>query len=116
VKNFKKDLNDAVKMAKALTLMVGKLQKQFVEMEKKHPKMPAKKATAKKSVTKKLTSRWTGATDAILAIVNRSKKGVDTTTLMKKTGFDRGKVTGIISRQRTQGKIQNVKEGVYVKA
>ena len=126
MKNFKKDLDDAVKMTKALTVMLEKLQKQFAEMEKKHPKMPTKKApekktkkaVAKKTVAKKTAPKKTQATatDIVLAIVNRSKKGVDSANIMKKTGFDKKKVANIVFRLRKKGKIKNVKEGVYVKA
>ena len=46
---------------------------------------PAKKAPA----TKKAAT--VTATDQVLKIINRSKKGVNTATLMKKTGFDQKK-------------------------
>ena len=121
MKDFKKDLDDVTKMAKALVLKVEKLQKQYAEMLKKHPKMPKKKAPAKKAAAKKTVGRKVvpenaGATNAVLAIVNRSKKGVDTANIMKKTGFDKKKVANIVFRLRKKGKIKNVKEGVYVKA
>jgi hypothetical protein len=70
---------------------------------KKEPKAPAKK----KAVT-------VTATDQVLRIINRSKKGVDTATLMIKTGFDRRKVTNIIHRTFKQGKIKKADRGVYV--
>ena len=120
--NFKKDLNDLSKTLRAATVKVEKLQKQFAEMEKKHPKMPVKKAPAKKAaekktVAKKVAPMKAGATgtDAVLAIVNRSKKGVDTAIVMKKTGFDRKKVANIVFRLKKQGKIKSAGKGVYVK-
>ena len=121
MKDFKKDLDDVTKMSKALVLKVQKLQKQYAEMLKKHPKMPvkkapAKKAAAKKTVVQKTGPKTAGATDAVLAIVNRSKKGVDSANIMKKTGFDKRKVANIVFRLRKKGKIKNVKEGVYIKA
>ena len=70
---------------------------------KKTPKAPAKKKAVK--VT---------ATDQVLKIINRSKKGVDTATLMKKTGFDQKKVRNILNRTLKQGKIQRVDKGIYV--
>ena len=54
---------------------------------------PAKKAS--KAPAKKKTAKVT-ATDEVLKIINRSKKGVDTATLMKKTGFDQKKVRNIL--------------------
>ena len=70
---------------------------------KKAPKAPAKKKAVK--VT---------ATDQVLKIINRSKKGVDTATLMKKTGFDQKKVRNILNRTFKQGKIKRAEKGIYV--
>ena len=72
---------------------------------KKAPKAPAKKKAVK--VT---------ATDEVLKIINRSKKGVNTVTLMKKTGFDQKKVRNILNRTFKQGKIKRADKGVYVGA
>lgn len=69
----------------------------------KAPKTPVKKKSAK--IT---------ATDKVLNIINRSKKGVDTATLMKKTGFDQKKVRNILNRTFKQGKIQRADKGIYV--
>jgi DNA-binding XRE family transcriptional regulator len=54
------------------------------------------------------------ASDQVLDIINRSKKGVNTATLMKKTGFDRQKVRNILQRSYKQGKIKRAKRGVYI--
>ena len=70
---------------------------------KKAPKAPAKK----KAVT-------VTATDQVLKIINRSKKGVDTTTLCIKTGFDQKKVRNILQRTFKQGKIKRADIGIYV--
>ena len=123
MKDFKKDLNDVTKMAKALVLKVEKLQKQYAEMLKKHPKMPVKKAPAKKAAAKKTIAKKGApkraaatASDAVLAIISRSKKGVDSAVIIKKTDFDKKKVANIFARMKKEGKIKNLKKGVYVKA
>ncbi|MBW2706529.1 MAG: hypothetical protein JRD84_09505 [Deltaproteobacteria bacterium] len=72
-----------------------------------------KKAPAKKAPAKKRSSKLT-ATDQVLNIIKRSKKGVDTATLMKKTGFNQKKVTNILQRTFKQGKIKRVEKGIYV--
>ena len=72
---------------------------------KKSPKAPAKKTAVK--VT---------ATDQVLNIINKSKKGVDTATLMKKTGFNQKKVTNILQRTFKAGKIKRADTGIYVSA
>ncbi len=69
---------------------------------------PAKKAPLKKKAVK-IT-----ATDQILNIINKLKKGANTATLMKKTGFNQKKVTNILQRTYKQGKIKRADRGVYV--
>ena len=69
---------------------------------------PAKKAPATKRATK------VTATDKVLKIINRSKKGVDTATLKEKTGFDDRKVRNIIFKTLKEGKIKREGRGVYI--
>jgi len=76
-------------------------------------KAAARKAPAKKAVAEKKTSEVT-ATDKILQIVKRSKKGVDVPTLKKKTGFDDKKVRNIVFRASKEGKIKKSGRGIYV--
>ncbi len=83
-------------------------------------KAPAKKASAKKAPAKKAVARKKApqatATDKILIIIKRSKKGVDVPTLKKKTGFDDKKVRNIIFRASKEGKIKKSGRGIYVGA
>ena len=80
----------------------------------KPKKAPAKKTSTKKAVkTKKQPAT---AADAVLTIINRSKKGVNSTTLAKKTGFDNKKIANIVFKLRKQGKVKSVARGVYTKA
>jgi len=69
------------------------------------------KAVAKKAPVK---SAKKTDTDKVLEIINRSKKGVDTATLMKKIGFDQKKVRNMLNRTYKQGKITRVDKGIYV--
>ena len=78
-------------------------------------KAPAKKAAPKKKAPAKKAAKVTAA-DAVLKVINRAKKGVNTATLMKKTGFDNKKVANIIFKLKKQGKIKNPEKGLYVKA
>ena len=102
---YKKDLTALKKNIKAIGKKVDKLLKAH---EKDVRAKPAKKAPAIKR-TKKLT-----ATDKVLKIVNRSKKGIDNATLMKKTCFDERKVRNIIFRAYKEGKIQRAGRGLYI--
>jgi len=54
------------------------------------------------------------ATDQVLDIINRSKKGVDTATLMEKTGYDQKKIRYILQRTYKQGKIKRKHRGIYI--
>ena len=82
---------------------------------RKVPAKAAKRAPAKKAPAAKRAAKPT-ATDQVLGIVKRSKKGVNIKTLMDKTGFNNKKVTNILQRTYKQGKIKRVGKGVYVGA
>ena len=85
-------------------------KKKAVKKAKTVKKAPAKKAVAKKKATQ------VTATDKILQIVKRSKKGVDVPTLKKKSGFDDKKVRNIVFRASKEGKIKKSGRGMYVGA
>ena len=76
----------------------------------KGKKAPGKKAPAKKTV------KIGTASDAVLAVINRSKKGVNNATLSDKTGFDKKKIANIVFKLKKQGKIKSFIRGVYTKA
>jgi len=79
----------------------------------KPKKAPAKKATAKNTVKNK--KNIATAADTVLAIINRSKKGVNSATLAEKTGYDKKKIANIVFKLRKLGKIKSVSKGVYTK-
>jgi len=107
-----KELNVLVKKTESLLKAVGKLEKPKAV---KKPKAKAvKKAAPKKPAPKK--AKPATAADTILAIINRSKKGVNVSTLMEKTGFNRKKIYNNVKVLNKQGKIKSVRKGVYVKA
>ena len=110
-KKLEKLLKDHVPMLKAKKVT----KKKAVKKAKTVKKAPAKKAPAKKAVAKKKATQVT-ATDKILQIVKRSKKGVDVPTLKKKSGFDDKKVRNIVFRASKEGKIKKSGRGMYVGA
>lgn len=79
---------------------------------------PKKKAPRKTSAKprKKKAAKAPTAVETVFKIIGRSKKGVDTNTLMKKTGYDRKKISNVIYKLGKQGKIKSVEKGVYVKS
>ena len=103
-----------------LTKLVNQTEKLAAELGK--TKKPAAKSvqttTKAKAVTKKVPVKVAKKTDTdkLLEIINRSKKGVDTATLMKKTGFNQKKVRNMLNRTYKQGKITRAEKGIYVGA
>ena len=105
---------------KAISIELTKLVKQIENLAVALGKTakPAAKSVKTKPVSKKVPAKGGKKTDTdkLLAIINRSKKGVDTATLMKKTGFNQKKVRNMLNRTYKQGKIKRVEKGIYVGA
>ena len=111
-----KELNALVKKTESLLKAVGKLEKPKAKPTKAKAvkKAPIKKVAAKKAAPKK--AKPATAADTILAIINRSKKGVNVSTLIEKTGFNKRKIYNNVKVLNKQGKIKSVRRGVYLKA
>jgi hypothetical protein len=105
VKQLKKDLQTVSKSLQQLMLRTEKIAKKLGKLEK---------AKAKLKITKKPVKVSAAAT--VLAVIKRSRKGVDVATLRKKTGFESRKISGIVQRFKKEGKIKNSGKGIYVKA
>ena len=123
MKNLKKDLQLLSKGLKAISKTTDRLVKAVNKLEKAQ----AKAKTTKKVPTRRLKGtakkkpparrvKSLSATDQVLKIVNRSKKGVSVSTLVKKTGYDTKKVSDIVYRASKQGKIKRAGRGVYTLA
>jgi predicted Rossmann fold nucleotide-binding protein DprA/Smf involved in DNA uptake len=116
----KKDLQSLQKEIKALEKKMDKLIASAGKSEKPKAVKKTKAKTTKKTPTKKTPvkkkSAQPTATDLVLKIINRSKKGVDIKTLMEKTSFNPKKITNILQRTYKQGKIKRVGKGIYVGA
>jgi septal ring factor EnvC (AmiA/AmiB activator) len=115
-------LKSLTKQTEKLIKAVDKFEKEKAAKRRKKAKAkakPAKKARPRKAAAKKppaKKAKTVTATDQVLKIIKRSKKGVDVPTLIKRTGFDDSKVRNIINRTLKQGKIKRVSRGVYVRA
>ena len=109
---------DLQAISKELTKLANQTEKLAAELGnvKKPAAKPIKPKIKAKAVAKKAPVKVAKKTDTdkLLAIINRSKKGVDTATLMKKTGFDQKKVRNILFRTYKQGKITRAEKGIYV--
>ena len=119
---LKRDLQAVKKDIKALEKKMEKLLKAYGKPEKpttvKRAKRKTLKAKTKRAAVKKVASRKraakTTATEQILKIIKRSRKGVDVPTLKTKTGFEDKKVRNIIFRASKEGKIKKAGRGIYV--
>ena len=117
---IKKDLQNLNREIKALSKRVEKLIKEFDKSRKagtakKAPAKPTKRTATRKAPVKKRPARLT-ATDRVLKVINRSKKGVGAATLMKRTGFDDKKIRNILQRTFNEGRIKRAGRGIYVGA
>ncbi len=111
---MKKDLKaiakDLKKLSQKTEKMVNRLKKLGKAQVAKKPKAkPVKKAVAKKPTR-------VSSSDTVLAIIKRSKKGVDTPALKNKTGLKDTNIRTILYRLSKQGKIKGLGKGLYVKA
>jgi len=122
MKALKKDLQSVVKSLKLLTKKTEQIAKALGKIETPRPakKRPVAKS-GKKTVTKKASKKTSAkkatpktATDTVLSIIKRSRKGLNTSALEQKTTFDAIKVRNIIFRLKRQGKIQSKSRGIYV--
>ena len=111
-----KDLQAISKELTKLAKQTEKLAAALEKAEKSKAKSVKTKTKVKAVISKKAPAKGGKKTDTdkLLAIINRSKKGVDTATLMKKTGFDQKKVRNMLNRTYKQGKITRVEKGIYV--
>ncbi len=114
MKQLKKDLKAVAKDLKRLTQNTNKMIKRLEKLEKAQAAKKPKAKVIKKAVAKKPTR--VSASDTVLAIIKRSRKGIDTIALRKKTGFEGRKIRDIIYRLKKQGKIKSEGKGIYVKA
>ena len=117
MKQLKKDLQAVSKSLKQLMLRTEKIAKKLEKLEKPKPVKKSKakvKAKIKPKIAKKPVKVSAAAT--VLAVIKRSRKGVDVATLRNKTGFESRKISGIVQRFKKEGKIKNSGKGIYVKA
>jgi hypothetical protein len=117
IKDLKAVKKDLLRLSKKTNKMKNRLQKlEKAQATKKSRKKAATKAKSMKVVPKK--SKRVFASRVLLEIItkSRSKKGVDTAILIKKSGFDERKIWNVINSLKSQGKIKSAGRGFYIKA
>jgi len=133
-KNLKALSEKAEKMTKALdklekTKVKAVPRKKAVAKKAAPKKAAAKKAAPKKAAAKKIAAKRvstkrvierkakaSSATEAVLGIIKKSGKGIDTGTLREETGYNNRKIWDIVHRAYKEGKIKKVGRGTYMKA
>ena len=113
MKQLEKDLKAIAKDLKRLTQKTEKMVNRLKKLDKAPAAKKPKAKAAKKAIAKKPTR--VSSSDTVLAIIKRSRKGVDKATLVKKTGFEAKKIRDTTYRLRKQGKIKRDRKGLYVK-
>jgi uncharacterized Zn finger protein len=73
-------------------------------------KSSKKTASRKTTPRKKVKSPY----DTVVGIVSRSRRGVNVAGIREKTGFDDKEIRNFIYKAKREGKIKNLKRGVYV--
>jgi len=124
MKQLKNNLKAVAKDLKKLTEKTEKMIERLKKLDKaeaaKKPKAKAaRKTVARKTVARKTVARKStkvSASGAVLAAITKSRKGVDTAALKKKTGLEGRKLRDIVYRLNKQGKIKRDPKGLYVKA
>ena len=112
MKALKKDLQSVIKTLKALTKKTEQLEKALEKIES--PSTPQKRAV-NKAVKRTGARKKTGntAADTVFGFIKRSRNGINTAALEKKTNFDAVKVRNIVFRLKKQGKIRSKSRGIY---
>jgi len=114
MKQLQKDMKAIGKDLKKLTQKTEKMVNRLKRLDKAQAAKKPKAKAVKKAVAKKPTR--VSSSDTVLAIVKRSRKGVDTPALKNKTGLKDSNIRTILYRLRKQGKIKTDRKGLYVKA
>jgi len=111
MKAVKKDLQSVIKKLKLLTAKAEKIAAQLEAVQ--HIKsVPSRPVKARTSSTKKKTQST--ATDIVMNIIKRQKRGIDTAALKEKTNFDTKTIRNVIFRLKKQGKVQSTTRGLYM--
>jgi len=110
MKALKKDLQSIIKTLNLLSAKAEKIAAQLDAMPVTAP--PSRTANTRTSAAKKKAQPT--ASDAVLNIIKRQKKGIDTAGLKTKTDLDTKTIRNVIFRLKKQGKVQATTRGLYM--
>ena len=115
MKQLKKDLKAVSKALMQLTRKTEQMAESLESLEEVRTlkAKPAEKVVAKEKAVSR--AKEPTAIGRVFNIIKGSKKGVDTATLKKKTGFDDKKVYNCIFILKRKGMVKSAQKGIYVK-
>ena len=105
-----------MKIQKELVKISKDLKKMSRRIKKLTSSIPKTKGIAQKASMPKpvaLSKGKKSGTQTVLDMIRKSKKGIGTGTLIKKTGFDGKKIHNTLFKALKEGKIERVGRGVY---
>jgi len=113
--DIKKELGKVGRQIRALTRKLEKLAAAAGKLETSKPDTAKSKALKKAPVKKPIvgTPTESSAADTVYRIINRSKKGIDTGTLMQQTGYDKKKIYNIVFKLKKLNRIKSAATGIY---
>jgi DNA invertase Pin-like site-specific DNA recombinase len=123
MRSVRKELRDVIKGLKILAQKTEKIEMELNKASAKTVLAAAQRRAAMRARGVKTRGpagvvarrrRGITATDAVYEIIKRGKKGVTTTQIKKKTGFDDKKIWNVINRLKTLRKIKSARRGIYV--
>lgn len=117
MKAVKKDLQSVVRELKALIKATERISKKIDKLAEAKPAKTAK-AKAKPKAAKKRVARKAAkvtASDTVLKIIQKKKKGITTAEIKAKTGFKEKKIWDIVNRAKREGKVKSLGKGIYAK-
>jgi hypothetical protein len=118
MKDVKRELQSIAKALKSLTQKTEKMAKEIDKAKKAAAPKKARRKKRAATVPKKKPGRkpvQKTASEVILNIIGKSRKGVDAATLRAKTGFNSQKIRDNIYRLSKRGAIKSPRKGFYVK-
>lgn len=91
--------------------------KKASKKKKKSPGVLSGKPVSQTSLKKKSgNGKSKSHYDTVVGIIRRSRKGVNVARIREKTGLDDTKIRNLIYKAKRQGKVKNLRRGIYIKA
>ena len=115
MKKVQSQLKSIAKSLSALSKQVDSVSKQLGKAQPAK-KVAAKKVVAKKTVAKKAASvKKESVLDTALAVIKRSRKGVNIAALKEKTSLDSRQLSNALYKLSKRGVIASKSRGIYIK-